>query len=403
MSKSRWVGLALLVVVLAYFGLRNMRPVPPPRLATSPAVVADIEDTVIATGTLESSLLVSVGAQASGQIKSLKVQLGQQVKAGDLIAEIDSTTQQNTLRNVEAQIANNRAQRAVQQANLKLAELNFKRQTALLAEDATTRAQLEQAEATLATSRAQIEASDAQLAQVQSSLDTARANLGYTQIVAPMSGTVVALVAREGQTVNAVQSSPTIVKLAKLDTITVTAGISEADVIRVKTGQTVYFTTLGDTKKRYYGKLRSIAPAPASIETDTGSRSGNSSGGATQAVYYNATFEVPNPTGELRIAMTAQVYVVLNEAKQVLIIPTAALGDQAADGSYAVQVVDAQERPQPRQVTVGINNNVDAQITGGLTAGERVVVGEAAATATATATGFRPPNNGGGRPGMIAR
>jgi macrolide-specific efflux system membrane fusion protein len=402
MSKSRWVGLALVVVVLAYFGLRSMRPVPPPRLATSPAVVADIEDTVIATGTLESSLLVSVGAQASGQIKSLKVQLGQQVKAGDLIAEIDSTTQQNTLRNAEAQIANNRAQRAVQQANLKLAELNYKRQTALLAEDATTRAQLEQAEATLATSRAQIDASDAQLAQVQSSLDTARANLGYTQIVAPMSGTVVAIVAREGQTVNAVQSSPTIVKLAKLDTITVTAGISEADVIRVKAGQTVYFTTLGDTKKRYYGKLRSIAPAPSSIETDTGSRSGNSSGGATQAVYYNATFEVPNPTGELRIAMTAQVYVVLNEAKQVLTIPTAALGDQAADGSYTVQVVDALGLPQPRRITVGINNNVDAQVTDGLTAGERVVVGEAAAVSAESATGFRRPNNGGPS-GVIAR
>ncbi|HEY0467804.1 MAG TPA: efflux RND transporter periplasmic adaptor subunit [Polyangiaceae bacterium] len=387
MSKSRWVGLVLVVVVLAYAGLRSTRSAPPPRLATSPVEIADIEDTVIATGTLESSLLVSVGAQASGQIKSLKVQLGQQVKAGDLIAEIDSTTQQNTLRNAEAAIASNRAQRAVQQANLKLAELTWKRQKALLTEDATTRAEFERAEATLETSRAQIEAADAQLAQVQSSLDTARANLGYTQIVAPMSGTIVAIVAREGQTVNAVQSSPTIVKLAKLDTVTVTAGISEADVIRVKAGQTVYFTTLGDTHKRYYGKLRSIAPAPASIEQDTGGRSSNAGGGSNQAVYYNAIFEVPNPTGELRIAMTAQVFVVLNEAKQVLTIPTAALGDQAADDSYTVRVVDAQGQPQPRRVTVGINNNVNAQVTAGLKAGERVVVGEAAAA------GSGPNNN----------
>jgi macrolide-specific efflux system membrane fusion protein len=379
MSMKRWVGLVLLLAVLAYFGMRGMRSEPPPRLATSPAVIADIEDTVIATGTLESSLLVSVGAQASGQIKSLKVQLGQQVKAGDLIAEIDSTTQQNTLRNAEAQIASSRADRAVQQANLKRAELTQRRQKNLLADDATTRAELEAADLTLESSRAQIEASDARLAQAQSSLDTARANFGYTQIVAPMSGTIVAIVAREGQTVNAVQSSPTIVKLAKLDTITVTAGISEADVIRVKAGQTVYFTTLGDSKKRYYGKLRSIAPAPASIETDTGGRSANSSGGATQAVYYNATFEVPNPTGELRIAMTAQVFVVLNEAKQVLTIPTAALGEQAAGGAYTVQVVDAQGWPQPRRITVGINNNVDAQVIDGLKAGEQVVVGDASA------------------------
>jgi macrolide-specific efflux system membrane fusion protein len=386
MSKSRWAGLVLVIVGVAYFGLRGMRPAPPPVLATSPAEITDIEDTVIATGTLESSRLVSVGAQASGQIKSLKVQIGQQVNAGDLIAEIDSTTQQNTLRNAEAAIASNRAQRAVQQANLNRAELNFKRQKALLEADATTRDQFEIADAALQSSRAQIDASEAQLVQVQSSLDTARANLGYTQILAPMSGTVVAIVAREGQTVNAVQSSPTIVKLAKLDTITVTAGISEADVIRVKAGQTVYFTTLGDTRKRYYGKLRSIAPAPSSIEQDTGGRSSNASGGATQAVYYNAIFEVPNPTGELRIAMTAQVYVVLNEAKQVLTIPTAALGDQAADGSYTVRVVDAQGQPQPRRITVGINNNVNAQVMGGLVAGEKVVVGEAAAA------GARPNN-----------
>ncbi len=111
MSRRRWVVLAILALVLGYFGLRGIRPEPPPRLATSPVVLADIEDTVIATGTLESSQLVSVGAQASGQIKSLKVQIGQQVKAGDLIAEIDSTTQRNMLRTAEAAVTNSSAQR----------------------------------------------------------------------------------------------------------------------------------------------------------------------------------------------------------------------------------------------------------------------------------------------------
>ncbi len=148
-------------------------------------------------------------------------------------------------------------------------------------------------------------------------------------------------------------------------------------MIRVKPGQTVYFTTLGDSRKRYYGKLRSVAPAPSSIEQDTGGRSPNASGGATQAVYYNAIFEVPNPDGELRIAMTAQVNVVLAEAKQVLTIPSAALGEQAADGGYTVQVPDARGLPQPRRITVGINNNVNAQVTSGLAAGDQVVVGMA--------------------------
>jgi macrolide-specific efflux system membrane fusion protein len=379
MSKTRWAMLTLVVLVAGYFGLRSMRPEPPPRLATSPVALADIEDTVIATGTIESSQLVSVGAQASGQIKSVKVQVGDQVQAGDLIAEIDATTQLNALRAAEAAIATNRAQREVQAANLKLAELNYKRQTALLAGDATTRSALETAEAQYHTSLAQKQAAESQSEQVQSQLDTARANLGYTRILAPMSGTVVAIVVREGQTVNAVQSSPTIVKLAKLDKVTVTAGISEADVSRVKPGQTVYFTTLGDARKRYYGKLRSIAPAPSSIEQDTGGRSANSSGGSTQAVYYNAVFEVPNPEGELRIAMTAQVYVVLAEAKQVLTIPSAALGEARPDGGYSVRVVDAQGLPQSRQINVGINNNILAEVTGGLVAGEQVVMGEAMA------------------------
>jgi macrolide-specific efflux system membrane fusion protein len=387
MTRTRWTVLTLLVLVVGYFGLQSMRPDPPPRLATSPVTVADIEDTVIATGTIESSQLVSVGAQASGQIQSLKVQVGQQVEVGELIAEIDATTQLNALRAAEAAVTANRAQRDVQAANLRLAELNYRRQSALLAEDATSQSAFETAEAQYHVNQAQKRAAESQSEQVQSQLDNARANLGYTRILAPISGTVVAIVVREGQTVNAVQSSPTIVKLAKLDTVTVTAGISEADVARVRSGQTVYFTTLGNPRKRYYGKLRSIAPAPSSIEQDTGGRSVNASGGSTQAVYYNAVFEVPNPEGDLRIAMTAQVYVVLAEAKQVLAIPSAALGDAMPDGQYSVRVMDAQGMPEPRQITVGINNNVMAEVTAGLVAGEQVVMGEAGVGAGLTPGG----------------
>jgi macrolide-specific efflux system membrane fusion protein len=184
------------------------------------------------------------------------------------------------------------------------------------------------------------------------------------------------------------------VKLAKLDTITVSAEISEADVIKVKSGQTVYFTILGNPEKRYYGTLRTVEPAPESIETEgTSSMSASaSSSTSSSAVYYNALFEVPNPDGELRISMTAQVYVVLNQAKNALTIPASALGERTPDGRYIVQVVNGQGRPEPRPIKVGINNNVVAQVLDGLSAGEQVVVGEAAASASASA-GFR-----GGRP-----
>ncbi len=298
LPANRLVRNLLLVGVagVAIVALLALRPAPKPILATSPVVVSDIENTVVATGSLEASEMVSVGAQVSGQVQSLKVKLGDRVKQGDLIAEIDPTTQLNTLRNNEAALASTRAQRAVQLANLRQAELAFERQKTMLDQEATSRAEYEQAEATLATTKAQIQALDAQIEQGQTQIDTARANLNYTKIIAPLDGTVVAVVAKEGQTVNAVQTAPTIVKIAKLDTITVTAQISEADVIKVRAGQTVYFTILGNPDKRYYGKLRTIEPAPESIESETSSSSSSSSSStSTQAIYYNGLFEVPNP------------------------------------------------------------------------------------------------------------
>jgi len=200
-------------------------------------------------------------------------------------------------------------------------------------------------------------------------------------------------VVKEGQTLNAIQTAPTIVKLAQVDKITVSAQISEADVMRVKPGQKVYFTILGNPDKRYYGKLRSIDPAPTSIESDTNapvSSSTSSSGSTSNAIYYNALFDVPNPDRELRISMTAQVYGVLGEAHQATVIPSAALGEKARDGSYVVFVLNAQGKPVPRKITVGINNNAVAQILSGLAVGEQVVVGEADVQGADAAPHHRP-------------
>ena len=391
-SRRARVFLIIGVLILALIVWRSVRPAPPPVLATSPAVIGDIENTVVATGSLEAFKLVSVGAQASGQIKALKVQLGDKVKAGDLIAEIDPTTQLNNVRNAEAAVTSTRAQRAVQAATLRQAELAFERQKTMIKDEATSKADYETAEATLASTRAQIEALDAQIEQGQTQLATAKANLGYTKIVAPIDATVVALVAKEGQTVNAVQTAPTIVKLATLDVMTVSAEISEADVIKVRPGQTAYFTILGNPDKRYYGKLRSIEPAPSSIETETSATSSTTSSSTTQAIYYNGQFEVPNPDGELRISMTAQVYLVLGDAKDALIIPSAALDQKGPNGSYTVLVVGPDGKPAPRQVTIGLNNNATAQVLSGLKAGEKVVVGEGSATPT-------PPQQGNFRRG----
>jgi macrolide-specific efflux system membrane fusion protein len=344
-----------------------------PAYVTATAAPGDLEQSVLATGTLQALKQVSVGAQASGQIRKLHVALGDTVKKGQLIAEIDALKQQNDLRNSEAALQSAQALLGSRQAALKQAELNFERQKELLAADAISRQSFEQAEATLGSSRADVKTSQAQIAQARITADTARVNLNYTQILAPMDGVVVALVAQEGQTVNANQSAPTIVKLAQLDTITVKAQISEADVVRVKPGQKVYFTILGAPDKRYYTTLRTVEPAPDSIATETTAASSS----AATAIYYNGLLDVPNTDGRLRISMTAQVYVVLNEAKQVLLIPASAIEQSGRRGAATVRVVGEDGKAEVRTVKVGINNNVNAQILEGLKAGDKVVVSEA--------------------------
>ncbi|MCX7276868.1 MAG: efflux RND transporter periplasmic adaptor subunit [Burkholderiales bacterium] len=387
----RYSLLALLVLGLA-IGVKLVffPAAKKPDYVTATAGLADIEQAVLASGTLQAFKQVSVGAQASGQIKSLKVALGDVVKKGQLVAEIDSLTQQNSLRNAQAALANVQAQLLFKQATQKQAELAFQRAQTLLAADAGSRADFEAADAALHTARADVSALQAQITQAQIAVNTAQLNLGYTQILAPMDGVVVALVALEGQTVNANQSTPTIIKLARLDTITVKAQISEADVVRVKPGQKVYFTILGAPEKRYTTTLRTVEPAPDSILTDTTTSSSTSTTTSATAIYYNGLLDVPNPDGQLRISMTAQVNILLDEAKQVLAIPSAALGERDKQGRTMVRVLGPDGLATPRAVKVGLNNNIHAQILEGLKAGDQVVVSEAAAGDSSTRM-RRPP------------
>lgn len=389
--RARLLLLLVVLVLIAAIVAWMLRKPAAPTLATSPVSRGDIEQTVEATGVIDAYKLVSVGAQASGQIKSLKVQLGDSVKEGDLIAEIDATTQQNQVLNAQASLDQVKAQRAVQQASLREAELEFARQQQMLAAEATSRAEFDAADAKLKTARAQIQSFDAQIKGRETELGTARANLAYTRITAPMDGTVVAVVAEEGRTVNANQTAPTIVMLARLDLVTVNAEVSEADVVKIKAGMPVYFTTLGEPDRKFHATLRQINPAPASIANDSASSSSSSSSSSSTAVYYNALFDVENPDGTLRIDMTAQVSVMLKQAKDVLIIPAVALGPKTRDGQYMVRVADADGMPAPRKVKIGINNGANAEVLSGLEEGDKVIVGEGGG-----AQGAGAGNRGGG-------
>jgi macrolide-specific efflux system membrane fusion protein len=391
-----WRLAAILVVLAAgAYGVKRafFTPPPAPQVITAKVVADELEDTVLASGTMLAAREVNVGAQATGQIKHIFVDLGEKVKKGQLIAEIDATTQTNALRNAEAQIALLQAQRRSKQATLKQAQLNLARKQALIQQDAGSRADLEDAEAAVATGHADLGALDAQVKQANISLDTARVNLGYTRMTSPIDGTVIAIVLEEGRSVNAAQSAPTVIKLAQLDRILVRAQISEADVVRVKPGLPAYFTILGDPGNRFETKLRAIEPVPEVNQTDTKVTTATAT---TTAIYYNGLFDIPNPDGKLRPLMTAQVNIVLDKVDKALLIPASALGKRDRKTRlYSVNVLETQgeiKRVVPRQVKIGLNNRVQAQVLEGLKEGEEVVVGEAS---SGSGSGSRRP------PGMF--
>ncbi|MXN77898.1 macrolide transporter subunit MacA [Burkholderia sp. 4701] len=392
-NRRRWrIALASLaaVALAAGLALHFLAPDKRPEYLTAPVARGDLENTVLATGALQAFRQVDVGAQVSGQLKTLKVKLGDKVTKGQWLAEIDPVISRNALRQARTSEESLLAQQRATAAQLKQTELAFRRQQAMLPDDATSREAFESARAALDVQRATLASLDAQIRAARIQIETAEANLGYTRIVAPIDGEVVAIVTQEGQTVIAQQQAPVILKLADLDTMTVKAQVSEADVIRVRPEQTAYFTILGDPDKRHYGKLRAIEPAPQNF-LESQSTLGGMSGGGTKsntAVFYNALFEVPNPGHRLRISMTAQVNILLGSARNALSIPAAALGAKDKDGKYAVRVLRADGTLDTRAVRTGINTNVKVEVLAGLKEGERVVIGDAAdAAAAASAPG----------------
>ena len=374
-TRKRLILAAVTLVGLLVVWLMFLRPPAKPELVTAQARTGDIEEVVLATGVLEPLELVRVGAQASGRIEHLAVKIGDTVEAGQLVAKIDSQTRRNTLRDREAALANIRSLHAARRAGLVKAEKDFERERDLLAGGSTPRAQYDAAVATRDNARAEVQALEAQITQAQVALESAGIKLDYTRITAPIAGTVVAIVTDEGQTVNALQTAPTIVMIARLDTMTVRADISEADVVRVRRGLPVWFSILGDPKRRFDGELRQVEPAPASIATESNAAAGRTSS-TNGAIYYTGLIDVPNTDGVLRPSMTAQVSIVLSRVSGAVLVPLSAVeGAPRAGDTARVRILNAMGEVQIRQVQVGIDNGADIQILGGLQAGETIVLG----------------------------
>ena len=341
------------------------------RFMTTHVTKGNIVSRVLATGTLEGYKQVSVGAQVSGQLQKLYVDAGDEVKQGQLLAQIDSRTQQNALKDAQSQLNTYKAQLVAKQATLKRATLEFNRQQNMLKSDASAKADFEAAEASLAQAKADVNVVEQQIKQAEIKVDTAKINVGYTKIEAPIDGTVIAIVTDEGQTVVSNQTATTILKLATMDTMTVKAEISEADVIKIKPGMEVEFTILGDPKRVFKSTLKKIAPAPQSASSSNNTTTSSTS----TAIYYNAEFDVPNDDRVLRVSMTAECSIILAQKKDVLIVPIIAVKtDHRTGKSYAM--VLRKGGPQRVDVELGLRDQTNVEVISGLTERDVLTVGD---------------------------
>lgn len=385
MKRPRHTRRALLVALclLPLIAIATWQVLPPGRDQFNTVQVArgDIESSVTALGTLQPRRYVDVGAQASGQIQKIHVEVGDVVNEGELLVEIDPSTQQARLDAGRFSIDNLKAQLLEQRALHDLAQQKHKRQQKLAAGGATRDEDVQAAQAELRTTQARIDMFQAQIRQAQASLCSDQAELGYTRIYAPMSGTVVALDAREGQTLNAQQQTPLILRIAKLSPMTVWAEVSEADIGQVKPGMVAWFTTLSGGNRRWNSTVRQILPIPPKPldQTSRGGGSPASSGksGSARVVLYTVLLDVDNADNALMADMTTQVFFVSDQAKNTLTAPIAALQSDAQSARQTAQVVASNGDVQSRVVRTGISDRLKVQILDGLEEGDHLLIGPA--------------------------
>ena len=384
MKRPRPARRALLVIacLIPFIAVAAWQVLPPGRdtLTTVTVTRGSIENSVTALGTLQPRRYVDVGAQASGQIRKIHVEAGDQVEEGQLLVEIDPSTQKAKLDASRYAIENLKAQLQEQKAQHELARQKYQRQQRLTAANATREEDVQTAKAELSATQARVDMFQAQILQAQASLRSDEAELGYTRIYAPMTGTVVAVDARVGQTLNAQQQTPLILRIAKLSPMTVWAEVSEADIGHVKPGMTAYFTTLSGGNRRWTSTVRQILPIPPKPLNETqgsGSPNSTSKSGSGRVVLYTVLLDVDNSDNALMAEMTTQVFFVASQVKDALTAPVAALLGTSSTDKQIARVVGKNGRIEERQVQLGISDRLRVQVLDGLNEGDRLLIGPA--------------------------
>ena len=333
-----------------------------PATRTATVGYRQLGDLVTAAGKLKPSAIVEVGAQVSGQLHRLHVQVGDRVAAGDLLAEIDATIQRNLVKASRASVESQEAALSASQSALRLAEAEAERQRRLMAENATTAVALERAEDALVRARSNLAGAQARTESSRANLTSEEAKLGYANIYAPADGTVLQLIAAEGQTLTATYVTPVILHLADLSTMTVEAKVAEANIGKLTVGMGAYFTTLGGRDRRWRGTLRQVMPR-AVVEANVAT--------------YTALFDVDNADGALLADMSAQVFFEISEPRRILAVPLDMVSDFARNDAGRmtgeVNLLGADGVAAPRRITIGETSHTHAEVLEGLVEGDRVV------------------------------
>ncbi len=393
MTKSKII-LAMVVIgvtIASIYFLRDADRVPSDagKMRQVAVTTGSIQNIVTAQGKLEPKDYVDVGLQVSGQIKKLHVDVSDTVKQGQLLVEIDPRIYQAKVEQDEAQFKSLQAQTNEQDAILDLAQRQNVRNIEQYKHQTISKDAFEQSEATLKEAQAKLASLKAQTDQAQSQLNSDKTNLGFTTIYAPMDGVVASMPVREGQTLNSVQSAPTLMTLANLDIMTVRAQVAEADIPRIRIGMPVTFTTLGDMEKHWQGTVRLVQPSPEIIN---------------DVVLYNVLIDAENKDHALMNGMSTQIFFEQAKADNVPVLPMEALGkrlkDQDKDGAKAYQILlkKAGEKPTPTTILVGLTDRFQAEVKSGLSVGDVVVIpGRVSSTDAAKGRTGMPPGMGGPR------
>ena len=387
---KRFFPLLVIIVGLIVFAfvLRQCRQSGAANYQTATVTHGPLTQAVTATGTLNPVVNVQVGSQVSGNIAKLSADFNSQVKAGDVVAQIDPALFQATVTQTEGDVAS-------AQAALELAKLNTTRTQQLFTQKNSSQQDLDQAMANLHQAEANVKIK-------QGALDKAKADLDHCTITSPIDGVVISRSVDVGQTVAASLQAPIIFMIANdLTKMQIDSNVAEADVGVVAIDQNVDFTVDAFPTHTFHGKVTQVRNAPITVQN---------------VVTYDTVIGVSNPDLKLKPGMTANVSILIAHRDNVLQIKNAALryrpvdatpiesrstsasspsgarpsgGRERRSGERTVYVLSG-GRPKPTQIKTGISDGISTEVLEGLKEGDRVVTAELTSASSSSSSAANP-------------